>query len=377
MSKKILLVASVQSHIAQFHKPLIALLKNMGATVHIAARNNLAEKNGLKIDGADEIFDVPFARSPISRKNLKAYKILKNIIKNGNYDVIHCNTPVASILTRKAANKARKNGTKVIYTAHGFHFYKGASRKSWLLWYNIEKHYAKKTDILITINREDYETAKQNFKTDVKYIHGVGVNENRFLNFSPEKVAQIKEEFALDNYKVILCTGELNDNKNQKTVISAMPQVLAKLPNVKLLIAGNCRNEGALKDQINALGLNNNVFLLGYRSDLENYVNAADLVVSASLREGLGLNVIEGMICGKPAVVSDNRGHRELVVNGENGFRVNALSDKEFAERIIGIFSSESLYKKFSEKTVQMAKPFTIEPVTKELKNIYEELLDK
>ena len=132
-----------------------------------------------------------------------------------------------------------------------------------------------------------------------------------------------------------------------------------------------------ITDVENALGLNNNVFLLGYRSDLENYVNAADLVVSASLREGLGLNVIEGMICGKPAVVSDNRGHRELVVNGENGFRVNALSDKEFAERIIEIFSSESLYKKFSEKTVQMAKPFTIEPVTKELKNIYEELLDK
>lgn len=126
---KVLLVATVQSHICQFHKPLVNMLHEHGVEVHVAARNNLAEKNGLALDFVEKVFDIPFARSPKSKNNIIAYKQLKKIIDEGHYDVVHCNTPMGGIVTRLAARNARKHGTKVYYTAHGFHFYKGAPKK--------------------------------------------------------------------------------------------------------------------------------------------------------------------------------------------------------------------------------------------------------
>ena len=126
--KKVLLVATVQSHISQFHRPLAELLHLYGYEVHVAAKNNLAEKNGLKLDFADKVFDVPFSRSPKSKDNILAYKILKSILDEGQYDVVHCNTPMGGVVTRLAARKARKKGTKIFYTAHGFHFYSSFAR---------------------------------------------------------------------------------------------------------------------------------------------------------------------------------------------------------------------------------------------------------
>ena len=131
--KKVLLTATVQSHICQFHKPLVEVLHNHNCEVHVAARNNLAEKNGMKLDFVDKVFDVPFSRSPKSSDNIKAYSQLKKIIDSEHYDIIHCNTPMGGIVTRLAAKGARKGGAKVIYTAHGFHFYNGASKKNWLV----------------------------------------------------------------------------------------------------------------------------------------------------------------------------------------------------------------------------------------------------
>ena len=140
---KILLTATVQSHICQFHKPLVEVLHAHNCEVHVAARNNLAEKNGLKLDFVEKVFDIPFSRSPKSADNLKAERLLKKIINEGQYDVIHCNTPMGGIITRIAAKQARKNGARLIYTAHGFHFYEGAPKKNWMVFYPIEKYMAK------------------------------------------------------------------------------------------------------------------------------------------------------------------------------------------------------------------------------------------
>lgn len=154
---KVLLTATVQSHICQFHKPLAEVLHEHGCEVHVAARDNLAEKNGLKLDFVDKVFNVPFARSPKSLDNIKAYRQLKKIIDEGGYDVIHCNTPMGGVVTRLAARKARKKGTKVFYTAYGFHFYQGAPKKNWIVFYPIEKFFSRLTDKLITITAEDYK----------------------------------------------------------------------------------------------------------------------------------------------------------------------------------------------------------------------------
>ena len=370
--KKILLTATVQSHIVQFHRPLADILHEKGFELHVAARNNLGEKNGLNLDFADEVYNVPFSRSPKSTDNIKAYFELKKIIDQNSYDIIHCNTPMGGIVTRLAAVKARKNGVKVIYTAHGFHFYKGAPKKNWLIFYPIEKMMARFCDVLIAITKEDYELARREFCTNVQHIHGVGVYTERYHPVNPDTqlALRVNENLKKSDY-VILCTGELNRNKNQKTLISTAAILKNEIPNLKILLAGNGPLEQELKRQIIDLKLEDNIQLLGYRADLEKITPVADLVVSCSYREGLPLNIIEAMLCKKPVVVSINRGHKELVKDGCNGYIVKADAAEEYADRIRKIYYESEMAKKMGECGWHMAQAYTAESVKKELEQIY------
>ncbi|MDO4168361.1 MAG: glycosyltransferase family 4 protein [Lachnospiraceae bacterium] len=369
--KKVLLTATVQSHICQFHRPLINMLHEHGYEVHVAARNNLEEKNGLKLDFVDKVYNVPFARSPKSLDNLKAYRKLKKIIDGEQYEVIHCNTPMGGIITRLASRKSRRSGTKVYYTAHGFHFYKGAPKKNWLCFYPIEKEMSRLTDIVITITKEDYQLAKKNFYSNVEHIYGVGVDEDKYLSITEKE----NEKFKLDNeYNgkfVILCTGELNANKNQKTVINAMKIIVNEYPSVLLLLAGNGPNEKELRKQIEKLELTDYIELIGYRTDLEKFTNACDMVVSASFREGMPLNIMEAMICGKPVVASYNRGHRELVLEDETGYLVPADDASSFAKYIIKLIKNEKLRSQFGIAAKKRIVRYQMKYVKKKLEKIY------
>lgn len=371
--KKVLLTATVQSHIAQFHRPLAEVLHEHGYELHVAARNNLGEKNGLSLDFADKVFDVPFSRSPKSPDNVKAYFQLKKILAADTYEVVHCNTPMGGIVTRLAAVKARKQGTRVFYTAHGFHFYKGASKKNWLVFYPVEKIMAGSCDTLITITKEDRRLAGQKFHTNVEHIHGVGVYTERYHAVSDaEKLQMRSKERLKDSDFVILCTGELNQNKNQKALIKAAAELKESIPGLKILLAGNGPLEQELRMQIRELGVEDAVRLLGYRTDLEKVTPAADLVVSCSYREGLPLNILEAMLCRKPVVASVNRGHRELVRTGYNGYLVPPDSSAKYAEAIKKIYSSRKLAEQLGENGFRMAQPYTAASVKKELSRIYQ-----
>lgn len=371
--KKVLLTATVQSHIAQFHRPLAEVLHEHGYELHVAARNNLGEKNGLSLDFADKVFDVPFSRSPKSPDNVKAYFQLKKILAADTYDVVHCNTPMGGIVTRLAAVKARKQGTRVFYTAHGFHFYKGASKKNWLVFYPVEKIMARFCDTLITITKEDRRLAGQKFHTNVEHIHGVGVYTERYHAVSDAEKLQMRSKEGLkDSDFVILCTGELNQNKNQKALIKAAAELKELIPGLKILLAGNGPLEQELRMQIRELGVADAVRLLGYRTDLEKVTPAADLVVSCSYREGLPLNILEAMLCRKPVVASVNRGHRELVRTGYNGYLVPPDSPAEYAEAIRKIYSSRKHAEQLGENGYHMAQPYTAVSVKKELSRIYQ-----
>lgn len=362
---RVLLTATVQSHIVQFHKPLIEVLHAHGCEVHVAARDNLAEKNGLKLDFADKVYDVPFARSPSSKDNVAAYKKLKAIISDGSYDVIHCNTPMGGIVTRLASKSARKRGAKVFYTAHGFHFYKCAPKKNWIIYYPIEKLFSKVTDKLITITYEDYDLATKKFKCQVEHIHGVGVDAKRYFPVSDEKKISIREKlgFAPDQ-KVLLSVGELLPNKNQQMAIRAMVDVVKKFPDAVLLIAGNGPEKANLETLVDSLKLENNVRLLGYCTCLEKYQKIADVLVTCSKREGLPLNVVEALLSGTPVVASNNRGHRELIHNGENGFIVS--DSEEMARKIIEIFEDGVISIKAG-----CCSEYTYENVKSELERVY------
>lgn len=370
---KILLTATVQSHIVQFHKPLVEMLHEHNCEVHVAARDNLAEKNGLKLDFAEKVFDVPFSRSPKSKDNIKAYKQLKKIIDEGQYDVIHCNTPMGGIVTRLAARKARKNGTKVFYTAHGFHFYKGAPKKNWIVFYPIEKFFANHyTDKLITITNEDYDLANKKFKCQIERIHGVGVDEKRYFPIQEEEKKQLRLEMGYnENQKLILCIGELLPNKNQQMAIRMMPEILKKYPDAMLLIAGNGPEKNNLENLIAELGLQNNVKLLGYVTNLEDYQHIADMCVSCSRREGLPLNIVEAMMSGTPVVATVNRGHRELITDKKNGYLVSINDNSSMTEKVLTILYDSNIYKSISEKATIKGNEYSKTAVIEELRKVY------
>ena len=370
---KVLLVATVQSHICQFHKPLCRVLRAHGAEIHVAAKDNLAEKNGLKLDFADRVFDLPFSRSPKSKDNLAAYKELKKLIDEGDYDVIHCNTPMGGIVARLASKKARRQGAKVYYTAHGFHFYKGAPKKAWLAFYPIEKFFARfLTDKVITITEEDFKLADKKFACPAYRIHGVGVDAERYHPVSEEERIALKTAHGFSpEDEIILCVGELLPNKNQATAIRMTAELVKTHPHAFLVLAGN----GSEKDYMLTLAkryeISDRVILPGYLTDLEVWQRMADVSVACSIREGLGLNVIEALLSGTPAVASDNRGHRELIKQGENGFLYPVSDDKEMLKYVSLLLSDKEMRKRISLSAPATVVPYTAAEVEKELEAIY------
>ena len=211
--KKVLFVATVvKTHIMEFHIPYLKMFKEMGWETAVAARNDYENPADCVIPYCDTYYNVPFERNPLKPGNLKAYKELKHIIDEGEYDIIHCHTPVGAMLTRLAAKQARKQGTKVFYTAHGFHFYKGAPVINWILYYPVEKWLSRYTDVLITINKEDYERAKTFKAGKVCYVPGVGIDLKKFNAGYVNK-----EQKALDRDEIQTVIEKLQGEKPQRS----------------------------------------------------------------------------------------------------------------------------------------------------------------
>lgn len=364
---KILYTATVLSHICQFHLPYLQALQEQGVEVHVAARNNLAEKNGLQLRYADRFINIPFQRSPKNPQNLKAYRQLKFLLSQEHYDCIICNTPMGGILTRLAAKKSRRKGTRVIYMAHGFHFYQGAPKKNWLIYYPIEKYMARLCDLIITINEEDYTLAKEKFPTPVSHIHGVGVSAKRYHPVDADAAATMRKAEGLSEHDyVILCTGELNKNKDQRTLLKAVAQLKGQIPNLKVLLAGNGPLDRELKSMAVSFELGNVVKFLGYRTDLEKVVPAVDVVASCSHREGMPLNVIEAMLCGKPLIAAVNRGTKELVKDHVNGLLFNAGDEMALSAHVLTL-QDPILRGKMGHCGKEIAKAYTVASVKDEL----------
>ncbi|RRC93657.1 glycosyltransferase family 1 protein [Erysipelotrichaceae bacterium OH741_COT-311] len=353
---KVLIVASVLSHVAQFHKPLIAMLKDKGCVVDVVARDNLKDKDQLQLENIDHFFNVDFSRNPFTLKNVKAYFELKKIIDENSYNIVHCNTPAASVLTRLV--HPLKRCYRLIYTAHGFHFYKGASKKNWLIYYPIEKILSKFTDDIVTINKEDYACAVNKFYCNVHYINGVGIHTKRF---------HPKKEESKNLIPQILCVGELNDNKNQLFLLEALTKI--KETRYQLQLAGNGPNREKIEQFIKEHRMENSVNLLGYRSDLELILKDTDILVSVSKREGLPMNVLEAMYVGVAILCSDNRGHRDLIDNGVNGFITYTMDD--LVDKLNWLMKDKGLREQLAKNAHTKALLYTDVEVVKQLEKLY------
>lgn len=308
--KKVLITATVDVHIRSFHLPYLKLFKDMEYEVHVATNGNEEFEN------CDVKHVVSFERNPLKLKNLKAIKELKKIIEEENFDIIHCHTPMGGVVTRLAARKARKNGTRVIYTAHGFHFYKGAPLLNWLIYYPIEKILSYITDDLITINNEDYDLAKNKFHAKrIHYVPGVGVDPEKFnFELSKEEKHNLRESLGVkDDDFVMIYVAELNKNKNQSMAIMAMRELVKENENIKLLLVGKDSYNGKYQQLVKDNNLENNIVFTGYKNNVPKLMKISDIAISTSKREGLPVNLIEANICGLQIIATNCRGNRDLV----------------------------------------------------------------
>lgn len=374
---KVLFVATVRSHIGQFHMPFIRKLKELGCTVDAAYKDNSDVKKGLDLSGIDNAYNVPFSRSPYSLDNISAYRQLKKIIDNGNYDAIHCHTPMGAVVTRLAAKDARKKGTKVIYTAHGFHFYNGASRKNWLIFYNVEKYLAQFTDCLILINNEDYTLAKEKQFAAKKIlkVNGVGVDLSKFKPVTKEEKLALRREYGFDDDDFILIyPADFCFRKNQEMIFDAVKNLISKNERIKLLLPGLNENENFYIERAEEMGIDKNVFFMGYRRDIDKLVALSDVSVSTSRQEGLPINLVEAMAVGNPLVVTDVRGNNDLAENEVNGFLVPLNDSSLMVDRILQLYNDPKLAKKFGEFSIKKAEQYSEEAVVSEMVKIYKDL---
>lgn len=322
----------VRGHIAKFHIPYLKWFKEQGWETWVAAKNDYPD-GVCDIPYCDRFFDIDFARSPFSKQTLTAYRQLRDLFARERFDIVHTHTPVGGVLTRLAARDARKGGTKVIYTAHGFHFYKGAPLANWLLWYPVERAMSRFTDVLITINHEDYGRAKRFARCRVEYVPGVGVDLSRFAAIKCRDVKRAELGLAPGDFAV-LAIGDLNSNKNHRVLV----EVMAQLPGrVKLLIAGDGPLRGELQALAARLGVSDRVRLLGFRRDVAALLNACDLFCLPSRREGLPVSLIEAMATGTPVLASDARGCADVLGGLADRFIVHEQGSGSWAGRIASI----------------------------------------
>lgn len=371
---KILFVATVRSHIGQFHMPFIRELKARGVEVHAAFKDNSADKPGLDLSAIDKTFEVPFERQPLRPNNIKAYRELKKIIDGNGYDAVHCHTPMGAVITRLAAKSARKKGTKVIYTAHGFHFFKGASIKNWMFFYPVEKYLSKYTDCLITINSEDCELAhKKKFRAGKIYkVHGVGVELEKFKAVDADEKARLRAEYGYDGDTFIMIyPADLSVRKNQPMLFDALQKIAEKNKNVKLLLPGQPIRLEEYKRMVSERGIADNVEFLGYRRDINNLVGLSDLSVASSFQEGLPINIIEAMAMGNAIVATDVRGNNDAVEDGVNGYLVPVGDSDLMAEKILELMNDREKLRTFGENGLDMVKDFSTENVNCEMLTIY------
>ncbi len=363
---RILYVTTVSSTMGFFTQHVKMLLQQ-GHTVDFAC-NVTKPINPEFIMRGCRVHDLSLSRSPFTKANCRGYKQLKKTIQEGQYDVIHTHTPIASALVRVACR--RDKDIKVIYTAHGFHFYKGASLLNWLFYYPVEKWLSRYTDVLITINKEDYERAKRSFKAGrIEYVPGVGVDVEKYGSVVVDRKAKRKELGLAEDDFVLVSTGELNDNKNHKTVIHAVNRL--NNPSVKYLICGQGPLRNELLNLVQELGLEHQVMLLGYRTDVIEINHIADVFVFPSFREGLSVALMEAMACGLPVVCSDIRGNRDLVEDGRGGFTVEPEDVAGFSKSIKLLLDDESLGGRLGNYNKSKIKSHDTKIVLEKMKDIY------
>lgn len=371
--KKVLFVEN-SAGFCKFNAPYMNWFKQQGWQVdHVAP--GIEEKFAY---GVTHHYDVDIHRSPFSFQNIKAIKALKKLINKEQYDLVHCHTEMGGLCARLAAISARKKGCKVIYTSHNYPFYKGASMVAWTVFYSVERMLAPLTDAVVTINEEDYQiTCKHRFAIGPNFkIDGVGVNLERFSPVSTEEKMKLRDEVGVPKDAfVLLYTAQFIPRKNHEMLIKQVPKIRESIPTLKVLFAGNGPIFEEMKALANNLGVSDCISFLGGRGDIDRLCRVADLHVATSKLEGQGINNIEAMACGCPLVVSRVRGHRDVCIDGKNGFLFDLDKPQDMSAEIIRLYNDKDLYHRISEFNKKDASRFDVKREVAAMASIYKQVL--
>ncbi|MGX6446050.1 glycosyltransferase family 4 protein [Neobacillus sp. K501] len=371
---KILYVTTNSNTVNAFLIPHVKFLIEQGNEVGLAF-NTIQEVSQEIINLGCKIHQIEFQRNPLKKENLNAYKKIKQAIVEEGYECVHVHTPVASFLTRFACRKLIN--VTILYTAHGFHFFKGAPKWNWLIYFTLEKIAARWTDGLITMNQEDYMSADKlrlRKAESIYKIHGVGLDLEKFFPQTTEEKNRLRKEYGYKERDFLLIyVGELSYRKHQDLLIEAISLIKGSIPKLKLLLVGDGDLLNDYADLANRLGVEENVEFLGFRKDVHHLLTISDVAISTSRQEGLPVNVMEAMATGLPVIVTNCRGNHDLVIGGENGLIVDVNDARDCSNAISKLYQSEALRRKFGEKSLELIQLYSLENVISELKEIYTE----
>lgn len=363
--KRVLIVCTTDSMIWNFLVPHIEELKNMGYEVECASSITGSYFGELISEFHIKMHQLDFVRTPFSIKNLVSYGRLKQLIRQENYEIIFCHEPVGGMMGRLAGKACRK---KVVYLAHGFHFFKGAPLKHWLLYYMAEYLLSFLTDACITINKEDYYRAKKMRAKRKYYIHGIGIQPK--IELSKILSEDMKKELGIEENDVVLVSvGELSKRKNHQVILEALH--ILNDERLKLIICGEGQLYDDLKEKAVRLGIEEQVIFCGFVKNVGDYLKISNIFIYPSLFEGLGIAGLEAMDKGISIIGSNRRGIRDYVLDNKTGLLFEPNDADMLADKIKFLMEHESEEKRLIRNATKYISIFRLENVKKELKEIY------
>ena len=379
--KRVLMLASVASMIDQFNMPNIALLQKLGYEVDVVC--NFIEGNTCSDARVAELkqklqdmhvrcYQIDFARNiKHMGQNMKALWQVEGLMKQNPYAFCHCHSPIGGVVARIAGHRTR---TKVIYTAHGFHFYQGAPVMNWLVYYPVEKMLSRWTDVLITINHEDYKLAKKKFKMKkLTYVPGIGIDTQRECLSQKEKEEKRKELGIPQDAFLITNAAEFTPNKNQKTVIEAIEQL--HNPNIYFVMCGIGEKKAELEQYVKEHGLEEHIRFVGFRNDLHEILQTSDCFVLSSFREGLSVALMEAMAEGLPVVCGRIRGNVDLIKDGKGGILVSPENKEDYEAAFRKLYEMKhkelAAFQRLGKINAENVKSFGRSAVERLMENVY------
>ena len=369
---KLLVVTTVPITIRSFLLPFIRHFRNLCWQVDGMAQGISADKDC--VEACDRIYDIQWSRNVFDPRNLLAgISRVKEVVAEENYDLVHVHTPIAAFVTRYALRNNYK--AKVIYTAHGFHFYQGGSAVKNAIFFNLEKLAGKWTDYLVTINKEDETAAKKhNFLPTerIYYTRGIGVDTDYYASgkVAPEDSDRVKQELQLlDSDTLLLSIAEFIPRKRHQDLLNALAKTAN--PNIHLALAGDGKIRSAMEALAKQLRIEQQVHFLGYRRDIPTLIQAADAVLLVSQQEGLPRSIMEAMCLHTPVIGSNIRGTQDLLEDG-CGLLVELGDTDALAKAMIQVVENHEIMAIMAEKAQIQIKDYDLKQIIQQYINIYQ-----